>query len=113
MSVPITKATVIAAYELLRSTPPFLGWKLPDSGEINFAVVRTRSLYGDCDGSTIRVSASRHGQLNTLLATVAHEMLHLHQMRTGLETANTQHNADFHKRAKRVCHIHGFDHRSF
>lgn len=113
MSVPITKATIIAAYELLRATPPFLGWKLPDPSDVKFEVVKTRELYGDCDGETIRVSASRHSQLYTLLATVAHEAIHLHQMRHGLETKNTQHNADWHKRARRVCRIHGWDHRCF
>lgn len=113
MSITITKPMLIAAYELLRTTPPFTGWKLPDAGEIDFAVVRDRATYGDCDGEMLRVSSSRHGHLQTLLATVAHEMIHLHQMRRRLETPNTQHNADFRKRATRVCRLHGFDPKVF
>ena len=113
MSVPITKATIIAAYELLRTTPPFLGWKLPDAGEFDFEVLRGRKNFGDCDGEKIRISSEMHGQLGTLLATVAHEMIHLHQMRTRLETANTEHNADWHKRATRVCRLHGWDRKTF
>ena len=113
MSITITKATLIAAYELLLTTPPFVGWKLPDAGAIDFAVLRDRTTYGDCDGETLRVSSGRHCQLPTLLATVAHEMIHLHQMRRRLETPNTQHNADFRKRAARVCRIHGFDPKVF
>lgn len=113
MSITITKATLIAAYELLRTTPPFVGWKLPDAGAIDFVVLRDRTTYGDCDGETLRVSSGRHGQLPTLLATVAHKIIHLHQMRRRLETPNTQHNADFRKRAARVCRIHGFDPKVF
>ncbi len=113
MSVPITKATIIAAYELLRCCPPFLGWKLPEPDDVDFVVIRTRNVYGDCDGEALRISASKHGQLNTLLATVGHEMIHLHQMRNKLETPNTEHNADWHKRATRVCRLHGWDRKTF
>jgi hypothetical protein len=113
MSITITKATLAAAYELLRTTPPFLGWKLPDSSMLEFAMLRDRTTYGDCDGEMIRASSSRHGHLPTLLATVAHEMIHLHQMRRKLETPNTQHNSDFRKRAARVCRLHGFDPKMF
>ena len=113
MSITITEVMLIAAYELLRTTPPFLGWKLPHPGTIEFAVLRDRTTYGDCDGETLRVSSGRHGHLTTLLATVAHEMIHLHQMRRKLETSNTEHNADFRKRAARVCRLHGFDPKVF
>jgi len=113
MSITITKDTLMAAYELLRTTPPFLGWKLPDAGEIDFAVLRGRTTYGDCDGETIRASSGCNGHLPTLLATVAHEMIHLHQMRRRLETPKTEHNADFRKRAARVCRLHGFDPKVF
>ena len=113
MSILITKATLIAAYDLLRTTAPFVGWKLPDSDAIDFAVIRDRTNYGDCDGEKIRVSSGRHGHLSTLLATVAHEMIHLHQMCCKLETPNTEHNADFRRRAARVCRLHGFDPKVF
>jgi SprT-like family. len=109
----ITQATLIAAYELLRTCPPFLGWRLPDPGEIEFVTIKDRHLYGDCDGEILRVSVNKHGHLNTLLATVAHEMVHLHQMRAKLETPNTEHNKDFRRRAARVCRIHGFDPKVF
>lgn len=113
MSLMITKSTIIAAYELLRTTPPFLDWKLPDTDGVDFAILRDRTTYGDCDGETIRVSSGRHGHLSTLLATVAHEMIHLHQMRRKLETPKTEHNADFRRRAARVCRLHGFDPKVF
>jgi hypothetical protein len=113
MSVPITKATLIAAYELLRTVPPFLGWKLPDVGEVEFGVFRAKTHFGDCDGDRIRVSCGKHGQLNTLLATVAHECIHLHQMGNDLETRGVEHNADFKRRAARICRQHGWDAATF
>ena len=113
MSITVTPDMLVAAYELLRTAQPFKGWNLPASGTIEFAVLRDPTTYGDCDGETLRVSSSRHGHLQTLLATVAHEMIHLHQMRRRLETPNTQHNADFRRRAARVCRVHGFDPKVF
>lgn len=113
MSIPITRGTLVAAYELLRTCPPFIGWKLPDVSDVKFAVIRGKHVYGDCDGETLRVSSGKHGQLQTLLMTVAHEAIHLHQFRAGLNAPNTEHNADFWRRAKRVCAIHGWDLRGF
>src|SRR5262245_63202984 len=107
------RRTILPAVRLTISPFPFLGWTLPDASEIDFAVLRDRATYGDCDGETIRASSGRHGHLSTLLATVAHEMIHLHQMRRKLETSNTEHNADFRKRAARVCRLHGFDPKAF
>jgi hypothetical protein len=112
MSLTITRTTLICAYELLRTTKPFLGWRLPDAGEIEFAALKG-DWFGDCDGETIRASATKHGHLPTLLATVAHEMIHLYQMRHGMAAPNAGHNADFRKRAARVCRLHGFDPKVF
>ncbi len=111
--IEVSKAAIIATYELLRTQKPFLGWKLPDAGELDFEVVRSGAVFGDCDGERIRISRALHGQLGTLLATVAHEMIHLHQMRSKLETPNTQHNADWHARATKVCRLHGWDRKTF
>ncbi len=110
--IEVSKAAVIAAYELLRTQRPFLSWKLPDSAELEFVITSARH-YADCLDGRIRVSRACHGQLNTLLMTVAHEAIHLHQQRKKLETPNTEHNADFRKRAARVCRIHGFDPKVF
>jgi hypothetical protein len=111
--IEVSKAAIIAAYELLRTQRPFIGWKLPEPDDVEFVVIRTRNVYADCDGEVIRVSASRHGQLNTLLASIAHEAIHLHQMRNGLETRGVEHNADWHKRARKVCALHGWDAKTF
>jgi hypothetical protein len=46
-----------------------------------------------------------------LIATMAHEMIHLYQDENG--TARGHHNAQFRRLAKRVCSIHGFDLKNF
>lgn len=109
----LTPAMLAAAYELLRTVPPFRGWKLPHESELDFAVILTDRLHGDCDGETIRISAACHGQILPLLETTAHEMVHLHQIRRKLETHNSQHNADFRRRAQSVCAALGFDYKRF
>lgn len=105
LSVPILRAT----YDLLAVTKPFSGWKLPNSAEVEFEVMKTMHLRGECDGEKIRISASNHASLGTLMVTMAHEICHLYQYLNGIETPNTVHNADFRKRLQRVCAYHGFD----
>ena len=58
----------------------------------------------------IRVSEARNGHAVTLLATLAHEMIHLRQVRSG-DSGN--HNALFRKLAGQVCTAHGFDLKAF
>lgn len=113
MSVPITKATLIAAYELIRTTPPFLGWKLPDAGEIDFVVTRDRNRCGDCDEDTIRISSHLHGTVESVLLTMRHEMVHLYQKLHKRETSNTEHNSDFRQLARKVCDKHKLDAKMF
>lgn len=112
MKLVISKPIVIAAYELLRACPPFLGWKLPDSSAVEFKVTNSPHMMGECDGETIEVSARMHGSLATLLVTVSHEMIHLYQHIKYLDTKNTVHNADFKRRLAKVCATHGFDEKA-
>lgn len=104
------------AYELLRATRPFSGWRLPPADEVEFHIQRTRRQFADCEVVNgipiIRVSATKHAQLGTLLATMAHEMIHLYEFNT-LPTKEVRHGASFNKHADRVCKIHGFDRGSF
>lgn len=113
----LTPIILEAAYEFLRCTPPFNKWNLPEADEIEFHVVnkmRPERHFADCGiGDSgewcIRVAAKRHRHTQTVLMSMAHEMVHLHQMIRQLETPNTQHNADFWKRAATVCRHHGWD----
>jgi len=74
-------------YELLRSTPPFKRWGLPEADAVEFHVHRHRdNRFGDyaCIGGrhVIRLSDKRHENMTQVLQTMAHEMTHLHQSLT-------------------------------
>ena len=106
------------AYELLRQTPPFKGWRLPEAEMILFEVTRARGVYGEywydkARGHVIRVSQARHAYLPGLLATVAHEMIHLRQDIVRAETPKTHHNAQFRRIALLACRTHGWDEKLF
>jgi len=53
-----------------------------------------------------------HSHTFTVLLTLAHEMIHLVQAIHKSDNKN-QHNAEFKRLAKRVCHLHGFDYKAF
>jgi len=112
----LTPENVVAAYSLLCTTPPFNRWHLPPADEIEFHIQRTRKQFADCEiingTPIIRVSAAKHAQLGTLLATVAHEIIHLYEFRR-LPAKEVRHGASFNKLADRVCKIHGFDRGAF
>lgn len=116
MTLRLTPESLAAAYDYLRTTDPFIGWKLPKSGRVKFVVIKDPRRFADFGVEngvpTIRVSTARNGHTITLLSTVAHEAIHLHQYLTGLETKG-EHNADFKRRAARVCARHGFDSKTF
>ena len=44
---------------------------------------------------------------------MAHEMIHLHQRQARTETANTEHNAEFHRLTARLCRRYGWDEGQF
>jgi hypothetical protein len=112
----LTPQTMEAAYELLRTTPPFRGWRLPPGEQIRFEVVATRAIYGShvCRAGTHVICCSFRKQrtLPLLLITMAHEMIHLYEAERK-ERADIGHGARFWKRAKLVCRLHGWDEGAF
>jgi hypothetical protein len=42
MSLCLTPDILAAAYDFLRATEPFAGWRLPDSDIVGFHILRTR-----------------------------------------------------------------------
>lgn len=110
MTLALHPDVLPAAYEFLRTTPPFRSWKLPEADEIAFKVSRHKSRYGEycCDGGrhSIEISQEMVGHTETLLATMAHEMIHLRQVMTGKDPS---HNGQFDKMRGLVAKHHGFD----
>src|SRR5262249_2000370 len=105
-----------AAYAYLRATHPFCRWRLPEPHEVKFHVARSKSWQGQCyvqgDRYGVDISSALVGQSVTLIAVMAHEMVHLAQKIAGTESRGS-HNAEFCRRAAKVCRVHGFDPRTF
>lgn len=119
MTLPLTPEMLTAAYDYLRTTPPFNGWSLPEGDEVKFKVGKFRGKFAayQWDGKqhTITMSGAAIGHTCTLLETLAHEMIHLHLEDTGNESRGNEnaHNAWFRKFAAQVCKYHGFDPKAF
>lgn len=114
MTISLTPAMCEQSYELLRTMPPFRSWRLPHADDVKFIVSRTKKVfaYHNCEANEhcIEVSQRKHGQMGTLLATMAHEMIHIHQHNKKHRDA---HGASFNRYADQICRIHGFDRTNF
>jgi hypothetical protein len=114
MTLQLTPETLAAAYDFLRTTTPLAKWRLPESDEVGFHVVRKAGLSADfgVEGGIpfIRVSEDSNGHTITLLASIAHEMIHLRQHLTG---DRELHGPRFRRMAALVCATHGFDPKIF
>ena len=113
----LTADILAAAYDLLCLCPPFAGWRLPPSDDVGFVVTHDRNVRADftivAGFPTIRVSADSNGSLASAIMVIAHEMIHLHQHLVKCETKNTEHNADFRRRAAQICRVHHWDLQAF
>lgn len=123
MRLTLTPAVLEAAYNFLKATKPYSGWKMPDSSEIEFWVGRRRGEFG-CYVSNgnkypyhrIHVSAHMVKATHPLIATMAHEMVHVRDQILDPSWPHTDddgHGPKFQKMADMVCRIHGFDRSTF
>ena len=114
MTLRLTPDMLAAGYDFLRTIAPFSQWGLPESDELGFHVVRHSGLSADFGVEQgipfIRVSEASNGHTATLLASLAHEMIHLRQHLTG---DRELHGPRFKRMATRVCATHGFDPKTF
>lgn len=114
----LTPEACAAVYDCLRQFAPFRGWRLPPADEVEFHIVAdqaNRGTYCNYIGTQqhcIEVSDACVGHFDTLAGTIAHEMIHLCQKQIGTVT-RAQHNADFLRRAARVCRELGWDPKAF
>lgn len=117
MTLPLHPEILAGAYDYLKTTPPFNRWNLPESEDVLFIVTRSKKVMGTHSTQNgrhvIEVSRFKVGYTGTLMALMAHEIIHLHQNAVGMETKGVEHNAAFDKLAKHVCKYHGFDPHEF
>ena len=82
MKLPLTPEIIAAAYDYLRTTPPFSRWNLPESEDVEFKVSKRFSEFGRyqlvAGKHTISMSTKSIGQTETLLKYLSHEMVHLY-----------------------------------
>ena len=113
MTIPLNADVLRAAYDFLCVTPPFCRWNLPSGEDVEFRVIKDAATAGwfnvIAGRNVIALSQANIGHTGTMLRVLAHEMLHLHQTRTGMASVRRPHNAAFHKLAAGICRLHGFD----
>ena len=102
-------------YAMLYCCEPFSKWKLPLPVEVKFIVdydPETMGTYcydeGDEHEHTITISASRCGFLETVIKTIAHEMIHASRSGT-VSDAWLKHDASFRRKAHQIGVSCGFD----
>ena len=102
-------------YAMLYCCEPFSKWKLPLPEEVKFIVdydPETMGTYcydeGDEHEHTITISASRCGFLETVIKTIAHEMIHCSRSGT-VSDAWLKHDASFRRKAHQIGVSCGFD----
>lgn len=117
MAELVTPKRIAASYAFLRDCHPFCRWNLPAAAQLRFEILRSKD-HAEYDPGerrhVIRVNALTHITLEQLLASTAHEMVHLRQELIGrLPAVKDGHNADFRRMAKQVCHSLGFNVQTF
>jgi len=106
----LTPEILAAAYSFLRTTKPFVRWKLPPAHDVAFKVTKSNTDAGYCLKREIGISQKCSGHTNSMLATMSHEMIHLYLDERGVRS---HHGADFKRCAARVAKEHGFDLQRF
>jgi len=102
--------TLESMYLMLCQMKPFKFWDLPNTAEINFIVNDEEDAYGsyvfDDDVHIITISRAKCSHFETILKTLAHEMIHMKRYRT---KSWDQHDAVFRRYAKSIADEFGFD----
>lgn len=121
----LTPAMLEAAYELLRVTPPFNKWKLPEADDVEFQVKIIPDgvaeyyyslRFRDEQDHIIAVCARGNKTMFDLLESMAHEMVHMHQrgpVDRQVMRRSAVHGVKFKRLAAQVCRVHGFDEARF
>jgi uncharacterized protein YjaZ len=103
--------TLEAMYLMLCQMKPFKTWTLPNTAEINFVVTDEEDAYGsyvfDNDMHIITISKAKCSHFETILKTLAHEMIHMKRFKT---INWDKHDAVFRKYATSIANEFGWDH---
>lgn len=103
----LTPEILEAEYNFLRVCPPFRRWRMPDSDEVCFRIIRSHQCSGRYHlnakhGHVIEINALWVATPGKLQKTMAHEMIHLH-LQIDCPTDQAHHGYRFEAKAKQVC----------
>ena len=106
----VTRSTCVAVYELLIQLPPIKAWRLPPSKDLIFVVRHLPDCYGmfEPEPHKITISSAKHAHLDTVIRTMAHEMIHLHLF-IRKDPLWDKHSKTFLDAAAKVSTTLGFD----
>ena len=109
----LTPARLAAVYDCLRAFPPFQGWRLPEADAVEFRVSLRVDEFGRYElrgeQHCIEISGVLTIDWQSLVETMAHEMVHLHQARSG----PVDHDAQWQRMATSVCRAFGWRREGF
>ena len=104
MPIKLTKEMLAHCFDMIAATPLMSKWGLPESEDVKFKLVARKKYFGryiyDGGNHTIEISTKSVGTFQTLISTMAHEMIHLHQSQLDLPVAD---DAAFDWFAETVC----------
>ena len=113
--ISVTAESIRGVYVMLSKMMPFKRWAVAPVEQVLFVATNSKEVYGeytpdDDDFHIIRISGAKHGHLDTMIKTVAHEMIHMVlYRRRNKEWA--EHDATFSAMAEQVCKYLGYDPR--
>jgi hypothetical protein len=99
-------------YMMLCQLRPFKNWTMPDQLDINFVVSSDPDVMGtyiyddEKEKHIITISRIKNGHLDTVIKTMAHEMIHMRRWKT---SGWDKHDVVFRKYATQVATELGFD----
>ena len=106
----VTPPTVQAVYEMLICLPHFNRWNLPPSKQVGFEVHKDPTCLGEYEPEphVIRISEAKNGHLDTVVKTVAHEIIHMRLYLKGCKNWD-KHDANFNELSHKIAITLGFD----
>jgi hypothetical protein len=112
----ITENNIANLYSALIEFPVFDEYKLPPASKVDFVVVHDDTICGQYEPPeagephVITISTARCGHLDTVLKTIAHEIIHMCVYLDSPKTDKyTSHKGLFLKLQKRVANTLGYD----
>lgn len=116
MPIALNAEMLAHAYDYLICQKPFSLWNLPPSEDIKFSVSKQKDRFAHhqmIGGVHHIVFSSRFvGRHELLISTMAHELIHVHQEHSCINSRNP-HGKAFQRFADRICKIHEFDRLNF